>query len=479
MLREIAPSNKTVLVGRVQIPELVSVVFEVSDEDTSELKHAPQANLQASAITTEARQLTKELAERYPRKGDAKGRHYARIKTKPAYENANAAFLAELLSAYADERRGRWLRCSLDKDWFKGKRITYRMFDDVWKSWTGAGLVEFKKGYPGQFAFGNPGPTRGRLTRFKATPKLLQLCAEHGITPDNVLEHFQFEYEMPRELVQLTSPFRLTPNTKRTETLRSEVAELNEFLAKHTITHPTIKHIGWVRKFHLAHHPDLKWNKGGRLYSQPPAKNSNYQNVGEGTRLDMKIDGESVAEIDIGSSYLSIFYAWNDLQLDTDKDAYRGILGPSEVDRQVAKFWINASFGNSRLISKWTKDLKDDLQDRLVKKNLTPSAFDPKAYPIKFVQEKVLQRHPLLHCWGGKIRGRVRDYGDLMFTESEVIVGSMLILMREHGVPSMPVHDSLIVPRSRRKLAEDVLRDRFRMETGRLPRLDYNDPEDF
>jgi hypothetical protein len=55
----------------------------------------------------------------------------------------------------------------------------------------------------------------------------------------------------------------------------------------------------------------------------------------------------------------------------------------------------------------------------------------------------------------------------------------MLILMREHGVPSMPVHDSLIVPRSRRKLAEDVLRDRFRMETGVIPRLDYNDPEDF
>ena len=264
---------------------------------------------------------------------------------------------------------------------------------------------------------------------------------------------------MPSELVQLTSPSRRTPTTPTTPTttkLRREVAELNDFFAKHTLTHPTIRHIGWVRKFHLAHHPDFRCNKGGRLYSQPPGKNSNYQNVGENTRLEMKIDGESVAEIDIGSSYLSIFYAWNDLQLDPNKDAYRGILGPSEVDRQVAKFWINASFGNSALIKKWTKELKGDLQDRLVKKDLKPSRFDPKLYPIKAVCEKVLQRHPLLDRWGDKIRGRVRDYGDLMFTESEVIVGSMLILMREHGVPSMPVHDSLIVPRSRRKLAEDV-----------------------
>ncbi len=139
---------------------------------------------------------------------------------------------------------------------------------------------------------------------------------------------------------------------------------------------------------------------------------------------------------------------------------------------------MNASFGNSTLISKWSKDLKDDLQDKLVKKGLTP-AFDPKSYPIKVVREKVLQRHPLLERWGDKIRGRVRDYGDLMFTESEVIMGSMLILMKEHGVASMPVHDSLIVPRHCMDVALKVLRDRFRVETGMLPRLDVNDPWDF
>jgi hypothetical protein len=140
---------------------------------------------------------------------------------------------------------------------------------------------------------------------------------------------------------------------------------------------------------------------------------------------------------------------------------------------------VNASFGNSGVITRWTKDLKDDLEDRIVKKNLAPSTFDPKAYPIKVVRQKVLQKHPLLERWGGKIRGRVRDYGDLMFTESEVIIGTMLILMREHGVPSMPVHDSLIVPNSKRKLAEEVLCERFRVETGMKPRLDVNDPWDF
>jgi hypothetical protein len=32
----------------------------------------------------------------------------------------------------------------------------------------------------------------------------------------------------------------------------------------------------------------------------------------------------------------------------------------------------------------------------------------------------------------------------------------------------MPVHDSLIVPRSKRQLAQDVLRHRFKMETGMI-----------
>src|SRR5258708_2703112 len=75
--------------------------------------------------------------------------------------------------------------------------------------------------------------------------------------------------------------------------------------------------------------------------------------------------------------------------------------------------------------------------------------FRSEVLPHQGRPRKVLQRHPLLERWGDKIKGRVRDYGDLMFTESEVIIGSMLILMKKHGVPSLPVHNSLIVPRQR------------------------------
>jgi hypothetical protein len=187
------------------------------------------------------------------------------------------------------------------------------------------------KGYPGWFAFGNPGPARGKMTRYKVTPKLLAICAEHGVTPENVSDHFWIEFEMPSELVQLTSPSRQTPTNRTTIRLREEVAELNDFIRQQVITPSTIRHIGWVRKFHRANDPDFNWNKGGRLHSQPPIGKSNYQNRPESERVLIGINGEEVVEIDIGSSYLTIFYAWHDSQLDPKEDAYRGIPGPCET----------------------------------------------------------------------------------------------------------------------------------------------------
>jgi hypothetical protein len=78
------------------------------------------------------------------------------------------------------------------------------------------------------------------------------------------------------------------------------------------------------------------------------------------------------------------------------------------------------------------------------------------------------------------IKGRVRDYGDLMYIESEVIIGAMLELMHDYQVPSLPVHDSLIVPSSKFIVAKGALVDHFRKQTGVVPRLDpEEDPEDF
>jgi hypothetical protein len=48
-----------------------------------------------------------------------------------------------------------------------------------------------------------------------------------------------------------------------------------------------------------------------------------------------------------------------------------------------------------------------------------------------------------------------------MWWESIAMVTTMLRLMREHQVPSLTVHDSLIVPLSKQALAEGLLSHQY------------------
>ncbi|MGY4366113.1 desulfoferrodoxin (superoxide reductase-like protein) [Bradyrhizobium sp. LB1.3] len=459
------------------VPEQIVPTPSISREEAKVLHKAPLATLRATPASLKARVLASELAARYPRSMAAKGKAYARNKTKEDYANAMAAFVADLLDVIERDFSEGWLRCSLKKETYTGKAVSWHMFNGVRQALTEAGLVEHQPGYPGAYGFGNPGPSHGKLSRFRATPSLLSLCEAHGITPATVWQHFNSEEVMPSELVRLTKPSRKTPDIVAVERLRKQVAELNAFVGQHSITHPTteIKHLGWVRIFHHAGHPDFRWNKGGRLYSYPQ-NTACYQHLSGAARREMRIDGEAVVEIDISSAYLSIFYAWCDQKLDTNTDAYAGILGDTVLDREVAKCWINMSFGGGQLRTKWTTEIKENVRDRLERKGIRPDAFDAKAYPMSRVCERVLQRHPILQRWGGEIRGRVRDWSDLMFVESKIIIGTMQELMAQ-GVPSLPVHDSLIVQSRHEAVAVDTLKEQFQTHTGATPKLGITRPE--
>lgn len=448
-------------------------------EERGALDRAPLATLRATPTTVQARHLMGDLAHRYPRPQSAKGKSYARKKTLVDHAHAMGAFVADLLAAIDTGRSEGWLRCSLRKTDYTGKAVKWTMFDNVRTAFTEAKLVDHKPGYPPSYSgLRNPGPRIGKLTRYRATPALLELCAAHGVTPASVHEHFEFVPEMPSELVRLTKPYVKTPETTYAGRLRGQVAELNAFAAQQMLAHPQIKlrHLGWVRMFHRADHPDFHWSKGGRLYSQPQNKKTCYQLIGSKQRKKISINEESVVEIDISSAYLTVFYSWCGQQLDTEVDAYGGILGDTALDREVAKCWINMSFGAEQLREKWTKKIKDYLLDRLERKDIPSAAFNVKSYPMRWIRERVLQRHPMLERWGTEINGRVRDWSDLMFTESEAIIGTMRRLMAK-GIASYPVHDSLIVQRRNEDMAVKFLKEEFKAITGVVPKLETKRPE--
>ena len=66
--------------------------------------------------------------------------------------------------------------------------------------------------------------------------------------------------------------------------------------------------------------------------------------------------------------------------------------------------------------------------------------------------------------------GRV-TWADLMFTESEIIIGTMLELMRSYGIPCFSVHDSIIVKNKDQQIAIETLESQFLGRTTIAPRL--------
>jgi hypothetical protein len=91
-----------------------------------------------------------------------------------------------------------------------------------------------------------------------------------------------------------------------------------------------------------------------------------------------------------------------------------------------------------------------------------------KDFPIGSVREAVLNRHPILY--------RLETSGistlDLQYHESEILRLAMDELREGHDIPSLPIHDGLIVAVQNLEVAEETLVGAFntyiQRETGRV-----------
>ncbi|MET4717411.1 hypothetical protein ABIF63_001517 [Bradyrhizobium japonicum] len=410
----------------------------------AELRDATFASLEGHPCTEASQALTEAVNEQVLHLlahkeffGEAKTN---RNKLKPAI----AAFLADLLSA-----EGKWVYRSLKKDSFTGP-VGARAFLPLQQAMRELGLVDHYGGAVShwvRFEEGGPALANRRwASRYRPTKKLIALAGEHGIGLEDALDHF--DYGLPKQPLQKRAASTRTArrkvqgqvmkfeHTDQSLKLEADVRELNEFLAKQTFGGGCV-HRGYVRMFHNGDAADFNWDQGGRLYSQPADRN--YQQQPSDKRLEMTINGSPVVEIDLRASYLTIFHAWHGVQLDKEQDPYV-IPGLGEEARDVVKLWVAATFGSTGPLLKWPTALLRDYK----KKHGHP--LDRKRYPAAQLGELIIKHHPLLGQWGQPLKGgRARTWAGLMFDESRVVITAMQGLMRD-GVPSLAVHDSLIVP---------------------------------
>lgn len=430
------------------------------------------ADLRSQARTPEAQLLIfriyKEIEERERKLGRRVRKR--RVKSGVKFVDAVERIVGDLLRVRAGTTAPARVYRSLGKTKFDRAPVKYDVFNRALEGLKALELVVHQKGKPSyvkvEFDPGDPisFSRPGRASRFWAMGKLLRVAGSYGINSGNVGKHFT--PEPPRHPLVLkehgtgrgrnrergkTAEFKHTPETKR---LEADVRDLNDFLAGFELMGG--EHYGYTRVFN-----NLSWKKGGRLYSDGE---HNYQQLPETERIKMTISGAPVAEIDIRASQLTIYHARVGEPLESSDDPY-ALAG---VDRSIGKLWTLASFGNSKPATRWPPKMAEEYR-AVTGQDLGTVA------KARDVGRKMLEALPALK----KLEDHSNIWAALQFLEAKAVVATMLILMRHHSVPSLSMHDGIIVPRSQADLAKTVLSREFHRVVGVVPTLtvDAQEPE--
>lgn len=426
----------------------------------ADLKAAPFAGLSARPISGEALGVCAALC----REVMALAGH----KALKARIGAFGAFAADLIERDPKEAGG-WLYRTLSPNSFTASPIGYRPFLAVFNAAVEAELVQVVEARtfyaPSSFAQTGWAPVRGQATRFRATDALRKRFASQGITAQNWADHFVRETvarvtngptlelragkaRMGRQVYK----GRVVPIRKddlQAQAILERVEKLNAFLAAQTIE-PLPSPVRLQRIFNDGDDPNHNWQQGGRVYGP----HTNLEKETE--RAAIMINGEATKEIDLRASHLSILAGLGHVprSLIEVPDPY----AVEGIPRPVVKQWVTMTLSHGKRHRAWPKGAVADFAKEGIDLR--------KDFPVRPTGDAILKALPII---GGDGSGVAIGWQELQFRESEIILSAMETLAFGHGVPSLPVHDSLIVGEGVKGLAIEVLQEAFREQVGITP----------
>ncbi|WP_446690391.1 hypothetical protein [Sphingomonas sp. XXL09] len=208
-----------------------------------------------------------------------------------------------------------------------------------------------------------------------------------------------------------------------------------------------IAFVGLRRLFSDGDVSGFDWQRHGRFYSLPSGE-AYEQLSGEERLRRITLGTECVGEADLRSSQLVLLYALLREPFDGTTDPY----AIGDLDRELVKAWVAQALGRGDVkAGRWSGPARQYFEGK------HPGASIFKAHQITVYRQQVLARHSVLHRLGGP---GVPTILELQFHESEILRAAMASL-RLSGIPSLPVHDSLLVPLSRLKDAASAMTNAF------------------
>ncbi|WP_443969604.1 hypothetical protein [Sphingobium sp. CR28] len=361
---------------------------------------------------------------------------------------------------------------------FTGEPIGYRPFKATIDGLESLGYLAVEKA--NKPAVPNPFDP-AKASRFRATDKLIALAEAHGIIPSEWNAHFRaYRPSTIRNPIILrtssqwvstqfgafkrpNSNMKIDPTDPYVLTEGERINAINRFMAEQDIQPAELMGC-FQRIFSCGDDPSFRWNKGGRLYVQGGL----YQQEPSEERKLMTIYGEPVVEIDIRASHLTILHALKGIPMKAG-DPY-DIPG---IPRGIVKSWIAYTLGHTKHPeNKWSPASKHsyvrkmcDLHQQEMARDKKPGLCAglckgrclQKLYPMAKLGSKIAAHFPILDDW----ETSPWRWGDFQFLESEAIIEAVYELAMDHGIPALPVHDSLIVPNSKQTMAKNALEQAF------------------
>jgi integrase len=423
--------------------------IENNRPDPDQLRAARFAELCRRPVTDEARALVEHLYTMVLKAEPPRERQRGATKAD-ALRAAIAAFTADLLSA---AHRGGWVYRPTNKKAFTGGPVTALTFWPIREALRTLGLVEEIGAWQHRTAFGYGDR---RAPRFRATPALVALADEHGVQLAALDQHFPAPLpKAPLVLKARSGALMKIAYTADVRAVEQAVVSLNTFLDRFSIQGGV--HRGYIRVFNLGDRPDFAWDLGGRLYSRG---DGNYQQLPGAERLKMTIEGEEVCELDIRASYMTILHAQRGQPLDPASDPYDLLPGLGKASRDVVKGFIAMTMGSAAFPRRWSSERASEYLQATGRKL-------GRDFPLRIVRDAVSAAYPLL----AELRSDKEKpplWASLMFRESEAILPTMLALM-ERGIPSLSMHDSLIVAQQHETTATELLRSSYEEATAATP----------
>jgi len=433
----------------------------MTDIDLELLTNARYMSLMSSPASPQAKALVEDVITTIT--NIEKRKKARRAKDLSTFKNGVGLILGDLLTA-ALSKEPRLSYHAMSPAAFTGGPIGFKTFNHIMNAMIEAGLIEEAVGRNFKDFVFNEGAKQtyrpGLATRWWPTEALLCRASEAGLTEETINK--DFIHQLPKKVIEvrgksknirgnkIRGPRLKTNHNEISKQMEGDLLELNSFLASFELDGAIFS--GFRRIFCNGDVEGFNFQWGGRLYG---VGDHNYQSLKSEERRKIKVNGDNLVEIDINASYLTILYGLYGFPLPAREDIYK-IDG---LPREIVKAWITATLGHSGFHSKWPKEASKELRNAGIVR--------PKKMTMTSLQPLILDYFPVLTDWNNcNYR-----WPELMYIESEIVIGTMLELMRSYSIPCYSVHDSIIVRKKDQITATEVLKNQFLDKVNIEPRL--------